>query len=110
MKASHFLGPDAALLDEVGDPRPWLRVQQARMKRDLLADPAWLRGRIRRLSARLAEEGVEREPVVVEPEDAAELRAEMERLERAIGSAMAFRAVEIEGLDEPGAGEALAAE
>ncbi|MGK3995002.1 hypothetical protein [Sorangium sp. So ce1024] len=108
----HFLGPDAALIDEVGDPRPWFRVQRERLKRDLMADPTWLRGRIVRLSARLAEEGVERAPVVVEPDSAAALREEMQRLERAIGAAMAFREMPevVMGLDEPGVGEALAAE
>ncbi|WP_438029126.1 hypothetical protein [Sorangium sp. So ce233] len=109
---SHFLGPTAALIDEVGSPYPWLRVAPARVPRDLMADPGWLRGRIRRLLARLEEEGVERAPVVVEPENADALRVEMCRLERAIGAAMAFRAAPeaVVGLDEPFGDEPIAAE
>lgn len=108
----HFLGPDAALVDEVGDPYLWLRVAPARAPRDVMADPAWLRGRIVRLSARLVEEGVERAPVVVEPDSAAALREEMQRLERAIGAAMAFREMPemVDELDEPFGDEPMAAE
>lgn len=107
----HFLGPDAAIVDEVGDARPWLRLQQARIRRDLMSDPAWLRGRIVRLAGRLEEDGVSLAAVVVEPESAERLRAEMRRLERAIGAVRARMTSEpVAGLDEPGAGEAIAAE
>ncbi len=105
----HFIGPDAAIVDEVGDPRPWLRVQEARIKRDLMSDPAWLRGRRIRLADRLRMEGGN-PGELVEIDDAA-LYEEVRRLEREIGAAMTkSRGTPIQGLDEPGVGEALAAE
>ncbi|WP_437310119.1 hypothetical protein [Sorangium sp. So ce388] len=105
----HFIGPDAALVDEVGDPGPWLRLQQARIKRDLMSDPAWLRGRVQRLAARLREEGGEPGEVVT-AEGTAALLAEVLRLEGEIGAALNRKRESVVGLDEPGAGEALAAE
>ncbi len=102
---THFIGPESALIDGVGNIRQAMRLSP----RGVMQDPAYLSGRVVRLAARLREEGGD-PGVLVESIDAAALYAEVLRLEGEIGAVMERKREAVAELDEPGVGEALAAE
>jgi hypothetical protein len=96
---------DAERIDGIGH----IARTQRLSPRGLHQSPAYLRGRVERLAARLREEGGDPGKVVT-AEDTAALLAEVLRLEGEIGAALNRKREPVTGLDEPGAGEAIAAE